>query len=149
VRPRRGEFDGIGYTIQLNAPALLAELTGIDVIADFRSRDVAAGGQGAPLVPAFHQAMFGLPGQTRALVNIGGIGNISVISDDRVEGFDTGPGNMLMDAWIHLHQGKDYDADGAWAASGKVHEDLLAAFLAEPYFSLPAPKSTGRDLFDL
>ncbi len=139
----------LGFTRQTNNPALLAELVGIDVIADFRSRDVAAGGQGAPLVPAFHQAMFGLKGQTRVLVNIGGISNISVISDERVDGFDTGPGNMLMDAWVHLHQGTDYDADGAWAAGGKVHQGLLAVFLAEPYFSLPAPKSTGRDLFDL
>jgi anhydro-N-acetylmuramic acid kinase len=137
----------LGFTRQTNNPALLAELTGIDVIADFRSRDVAAGGQGAPLVPAFHQALFGVPGQTRVVVNIGGISNISVISDERVDGFDTGPGNVLLDAWIKAHQGKDYDADGAWGATGTVNPALLAAFLAEPYFALPAPKSTGRDLF--
>ncbi|MFD2367527.1 anhydro-N-acetylmuramic acid kinase [Pseudoduganella sp. GCM10020061] len=138
----------LGFTRQTNNPALLAELTGIDVIADLRSRDVAAGGQGAPLVPAFHQAMFGKEGETRVLVNIGGIGNISVLrGDGRVSGYDTGPGNVLMDLWIGKHQGKDYDAGGAWAAGGTVDEDLLALMLQEPYFALPAPKSTGRDLF--
>ncbi|HEY1044411.1 MAG TPA: anhydro-N-acetylmuramic acid kinase [Telluria sp.] len=138
----------LGFTRQTNNPALLAELTGIDVVADLRSRDVAAGGQGAPLVPAFHQAMFGKPGETRVLVNIGGIGNISVLrGDGRVSGFDTGPGNVLMDLWIAQHQGKAYDAGGAWAATGTVDPDLLALMLEEPYFALPAPKSTGRDLF--
>ncbi|MES2318135.1 MAG: anhydro-N-acetylmuramic acid kinase [Pseudomonadota bacterium] len=140
----------LGYTRQTNNPALLAELTGIDVIADFRSRDVAAGGQGAPLVPAFHQAQFGKAGQTRVVVNIGGIGNISVLhADGRTGGFDTGPGNVLMDAWIGRHQGKEYDADGAWAAGGTIHAGLLQTFKAEPYFALPPPKSTGRDLFHL
>lgn len=138
----------LGFTRQTNNPALLAELSGIDVIADFRSRDIAAGGQGAPLVPAFHQARFGQPGRTRVVVNIGGIANISILhGDGRVGGFDTGPGNVLMDAWIARHQGKEYDAGGAWASSGRVHPGLLAALSAEPYFSLPAPKSTGRDLF--
>ncbi|MCE3603641.1 anhydro-N-acetylmuramic acid kinase [Massilia sp. P8910] len=138
----------LGYTRQLNHPALLAELTGIDVIADFRARDVAAGGQGAPLVPAFHQACFGQTGQTRVVVNIGGIANISVLhADGRVSGFDTGPGNVLMDHWIGLHQGKAYDADGAWAASGRSDPALLGILLDEPYFRLAAPKSTGRDLF--
>ncbi len=140
----------LGYTRQTNNPALLAELCGIDVIADFRSRDIAAGGQGAPLVPAFHQARFGVPGQTRVLVNIGGIANISVLrGDGSVTGFDTGPGNVLMDAWIGRHRGLDYDDNGAWAASGTVHQTLLAHLSAEPYFALPAPKSTGRDLFHL
>ena len=140
----------LGYTRQTNNPALLAELTGLDVIADFRSRDVAAGGQGAPLVPAFHQAQFGKAGQTRVVVNIGGIGNISVLhADGRTGGFDTGPGNVLMDAWIGRHQGKQYDAGGAWAAGGTIHAGLLQVFKAEPYFALPAPKSTGRDLFHL
>ncbi len=140
----------LGYTRQSNNPALLAELTGIDVIADFRSRDVAAGGQGAPLVPAFHQAQFGDAGRSRVVVNIGGIGNISVLhGDGRVGGFDTGPGNVLMDGWIGRHKGLEYDADGAWAASGKVDASLLKALLAEPYFALPAPKSTGRDLFHM
>ena len=138
----------LGYTRQTNNPALLAELCGIDVIADFRSRDIAAGGQGAPLVPAFHHALFAKPGQTRVVANIGGISNISVLhGDGSVIGFDTGPGNVLMDAWIARHLGKEYDADGAWAATGKEVPGLLAALLNEPYFSLPAPKSTGRDLF--
>ena len=138
----------LGFTRQLNNPALLAELSGIDVIADLRSRDVAAGGQGAPLVPAFHQALFNAPGQARVGANIGGISNISVLqADGMVTGFDTGPGNALMDGWILRHQGQPYDADGAWAASGKVIPALLAELLNEPYFALPAPKSTGRDLF--
>jgi anhydro-N-acetylmuramic acid kinase len=138
----------LGFTRQLNNPALLAELTGIDVIADLRSRDVAAGGQGAPLVPAFHQALFNAPGQTRVVANIGGISNISVLqADGTVTGYDSGPGNALMDGWILRHQGQPYDADGAWAATGKVIPALLAALLNEPYFALPAPKSTGRDLF--
>jgi anhydro-N-acetylmuramic acid kinase len=138
----------LGFTRQTNNPALLAELTGIDVIADFRSRDIAAAGQGAPLVPAFHDAAFGKPGVARAVVNIGGIGNISVLhGDGRVTGYDTGPGNVLIDLWIARHQGKEYDADGAWAASGTVDQGLLEVLLDEPYFRQPAPKSTGRDLF--
>ncbi|MYN15245.1 anhydro-N-acetylmuramic acid kinase [Rugamonas sp. FT107W] len=139
----------LGFTRQTNNPALLAELCGIDVVADFRSRDIAAGGQGAPLVPAFHQALFGNAGQTRVVANIGGISNISVLADGQVTGFDTGPGNVLMDAWIARHQGKEFDQDGAWAASGKEIPGLLANMLAEPYFALPAPKSTGRDLFHI
>jgi anhydro-N-acetylmuramic acid kinase len=140
----------LGFTRQTNNPALLAELTGIDVIADFRSRDIAAGGQGAPLVPAFHAAAFGTPGTTRVVVNIGGIGNISVLhADGRVTGYDTGPGNVLLDGWVKRHQGKEYDADGAWGASGSVAPDLLAHLLEEPYFHQPAPKSTGRDLFHM
>jgi len=140
----------LGFTRQTNNPALLAELCGIDVIADFRSRDVAAGGQGAPLVPAFHQALFGKAGQARVVANIGGISNISVLGGDgRVTGFDTGPGNVLMDGWIGRHQGKEYDVDGAWAASGKVLPELLTELLKAPYLALPAPKSTGRDLFHL
>jgi len=140
----------MGFTRQTNNPALLAELTGLDVIADFRSRDIAAGGQGAPLVPAFHAAAFGQPGTARVVVNIGGIGNISVLhADGRVTGFDTGPGNVLLDGWIGRHQGQEYDADGAWGASGQVHDGLLAALLEEAYFQQPAPKSTGRDLFHM
>ncbi|QNA98780.1 anhydro-N-acetylmuramic acid kinase [Massilia sp. Se16.2.3] len=142
-RPERG------FTRQTNNPSLLAELTGIDVIADFRSRDIAAGGQGAP-VPAFHAAAFGKPGTTRVVVNIGGIGNISMLhADGRVTGYDTGPGNVLLDGWIGRHQGKEYDASGARAASGKVDAALLAYLLQEPYFHQPAPKSTGRDLFHM
>jgi anhydro-N-acetylmuramic acid kinase len=138
----------LGFTRQVNNPALLAELTGQDVIADLRMRDIAAGGQGAPLVPAFHAAAFGTPGKTRVLVNIGGIGNISILhADGRVSGYDTGPGNVLMDLWIARHQGKAYDANGAWAASGKVDGALLTEMLKEPYFHQAAPKSTGRDLF--
>ncbi len=140
----------LGLTRQTINAALLAELTGIDVIADFRSRDVAAGGQGAPLVPAYHRAQFGQPGQTRVVVNIGGIGNISVLhAIGAVTGFDTGPGNVLIDGWIARHQRKDYDADGAWAATGKVDTALLATLLAEPYFAVTGPKSTGRDLFHM
>ena len=138
----------LGFTRQTNNPALLAELCGIDVIADFRSRDIAAGGQGAPLVPAFHHALFGQAGQTRVVANIGGIANISVLgADGAVIGFDTGPGNVLMDAWIARQQGKEYDEDGVWAAAGREIPALLNALLTEPYFAQPAPKSTGRDLF--
>ncbi|HEY5798944.1 MAG TPA: anhydro-N-acetylmuramic acid kinase, partial [Burkholderiaceae bacterium] len=140
----------LGFTRQTNNPALLAELSGIDVVADFRTRDVAAGGQGAPLVPAFHQALFGKAGSTRVLVNIGGIGNLSVLGPEgQTSGYDTGPGNVLMDGWIARHQSKAYDADGAWAATGNVRADVLAALLREPYFAMPAPKSTGRDLFHM
>ena len=142
----------LGYTRQTNHPALLAELTGIDVIADFRSRDIAAGGQGAPLVPAFHREVFGSEEASRVVVNIGGISNISVLeqgNDGRVSGFDTGPGNVLMDAWAARHLGQAYDADGAWAARGTIIPDLLDALLNEAFFALPPPKSTGRDLFHL
>lgn len=139
-----------GYTRQINNPALLAELTDISVIADFRSRDLAAGGQGAPLVPAFHHAMFGDASENRVVVNIGGISNISILPtqlDRAVIGFDTGPGNVLMDAWIAQHNGSRYDADGEWAKSGNVHEGLLNALVDEDFFALSPPKSTGRDLF--
>jgi anhydro-N-acetylmuramic acid kinase len=130
---------------------LLAELTGIDVVADFRSRDVAAGGQGAPLVPAFHQAVFGRLGETVLALNIGGIANLTVVGPNLagdVIGFDCGPGNALLDAWCQHHLDRAFDADGAWAASGQIDKDLLAELLDEPYFSLPIPKSTGRDLFN-
>ena len=138
-----------GFTIQLNNPALLAELTGIAVAADFRSRDVAAGGQGAPLAPAFHQAFFSTPGVTRIVLNIGGIANATLIdADGAIRGFDTGPGNLLMDHWCAQHQGQAYDAGGAWAAGGTVIPQLLDAMLREPFFAAPAPKSTGRDLFN-
>jgi anhydro-N-acetylmuramic acid kinase len=139
---------GSGYTLQLNNPALLAELTGIDVVADFRSRDVAAGGQGAPLAPLFHQAVFAKPGRTLGVLNLGGIANLSVLqADTRLLGFDCGPANALMDGWCSQHTGKPWDAQGAWAASGRVLPALLDSLLAEPYFNLPPPKSTGRDLF--
>ena len=151
VRHRPQSFGGTGYTLQLNNPALLAELTGIDVVADFRSRDVAAGGQGAPLVPAFHQAVFGRMGETVLALNVGGIANLTVLGPGLaldVIGFDCGPGNALLDAWCQRHLGQAFDTDGAWAASGSVNTDLLVALLAEPYFPLPIPKSTGRDLFN-
>ncbi|MEO8249123.1 MAG: anhydro-N-acetylmuramic acid kinase [Burkholderiales bacterium] len=148
VRHRPGEFDGTGYTLQLNQPALLAELTGIRVVCDFRSRDVAAGGQGAPLVPAFHREVFGRLGASMAVLNIGGIANLSVLAaNGKVTGFDCGPGNGLMDHWCQAHMGQAFDEDGSWAATGKVSRELLAQFLCERYFSLPPPKSTGRDLF--
>jgi anhydro-N-acetylmuramic acid kinase len=137
-----------GYTRQANNPALLAELTGIDVIADFRSRDIAAGGQGAPLVPAFHQALFSDAEHARVIANVGGIANISILKAGDVTGFDTGPGNVLMDLWIAQHRGEKYDADGAWAASGAVIPALLRTLCEEPFFTLPPPKSTGRDLFN-
>jgi anhydro-N-acetylmuramic acid kinase len=151
VRHRPQAFDGTGYTLQLNQPALLAELCGIDVVADFRSRDVAAGGQGAPLVPPFHQAFFGRPDTTQAVLNIGGISNITVLdpaSDTPVLGFDCGPGNALMDGWCHTHTGHAFDDAGQWAASGKIDTALLATLLREPFFAKPPPKSTGRDLFN-
>ncbi|MDY7577539.1 anhydro-N-acetylmuramic acid kinase [Herbaspirillum sp. RTI4] len=141
-----------GYTRQTNNPALLAELCGIDVIADFRSRDVAAGGQGAPLVPAFHRAVFGSQDAARVTVNIGGIANISILPAEaaaHTAGFDTGPGNVLMDGWILRHQGHAYDADGAWAGSGTVRQDVLKVLRQEDFFALPPPKSTGRDLFHM
>ncbi len=139
----------LGYTRQIINPALLAELTGIDVISDFRHRDIAAGGQGAPLVPAFHQAIFGSTTQTRVVANIGGISNISILRPDgKVTGYDTGPGNLLMDGWIHSQRDQRYDEGGQWAASGTVLPDLLATLMNEPYLALPAPKSTGRDLFN-
>lgn len=137
----------LGYTRQIQNSALLAELCGIDVIADFRSRDIAAGGQGAPLVPAFHQAMFASANETRVVVNIGGISNISILDPENVIGFDTGPGNVLLDTWIAQQRGLPYDAEGDWADSGTVHTELLQALLDEPFLALPPPKSTGRDLF--
>lgn len=149
VRHRPQEFDGTGYTLQLCQPALLAELTGIDVVADFRSRDVAAGGQGAPLAPFFHQAMFGRPGEAVGVLNIGGISNLTLLRPGgAMLGFDCGPGNCLMDAWCARHTRHAYDAHGAWAATGSVLPELLETMLAEPYFGKPPPKSTGRDLFN-
>lgn len=139
-----------GYTIQLNNAALLAELTRIHVVSDFRSRDIAAGGQGAPLVPAFHDKVLRHPTLHRAILNVGGIANLTDLAPGRAtSGFDSGPGNLLMDAWIARHQGKPYDKDGAWAASGKPLPALLQALLAESFFAAAPPKSTGRDLFNL
>jgi len=141
-----------GYTLQVNAPALLAELAGIDVVADLRSRDVAAGGQGAPLVPALHAALF--TGESvRAIVNIGGIANVTGlpgrVGQGTVIGFDCGPGNLLIDGWMQRHRGEPVDREGLWAAGGHTNAALLATLLADPYFALPPPKSTGRELFNL
>jgi len=137
-----------GYTLQINNPALLAELTDIDVIADFRSRDIAAGGQGAPLVPAYHRSVFGKKGQTRVVANIGGISNISILSaHGDTRGFDTGPGNVLMDAWILRHKSQTFDTNGDWARRGQINTALLAHLMDEPFFYKAPPKSTGRDLF--
>lgn len=139
-----------GYTLQSVDLALLAEHTGIDVVGDFRSRDIAAGGQGAPLVPAFHQALFAHPKEHRAILNIGGIANITILPPEQAAfGFDTGPGNMLMDAWVQQQWQQHYDENGQLAAQGTVLPTLLAALLAHPYFAQTPPKSTGRDLFSL
>jgi len=137
-----------GYTIQINNPALLAERVGIDVVADFRSRDVAALGQGAPLVPAFHQGFFGDAQRVLAVLNIGGISNLSVLRPGaELIGFDCGPGNLLLDAWCQQHLGQRFDRDGAWAASGQAVPALLARLYSDAFFSAPPPKSTGRDHF--
>lgn len=140
----------LGFTVQIGNAALLAELTGIAVVADFRSRDIAAGGQGAPLVPAFHQAAFSHPTIHRVIVNIGGISNLSDLPvGGPVSGFDCGPGNLLMDAWTHRHTGQTYDADGIWASTGKAIPDLLEAMMSHPFLALPPPRSTGRDSFHM
>ncbi|WPO46956.1 anhydro-N-acetylmuramic acid kinase [Pseudomonas sp. S1Bt23] len=139
-----------GFTVQIGNPALLTELTGITVVSDFRSRDVAAGGQGAPLVPAFHEALFDQSCGKRAVLNVGGFSNLSLIESDKpVAGFDCGPGNVLLDAWINALRGENYDRDGQWAASGQVEPLLLNALLSDPFFATQGPKSTGREVFNL
>jgi anhydro-N-acetylmuramic acid kinase len=165
VRHRPGPFDAshdrdslvdaCGYTVQLLNGALLAELTGVDVVCDFRSRDVAAGGQGAPLVPAVHQALFSRHDVDIAVLNLGGIANLSLLpallrqqAGEPVLGFDTGPASALMDLWCERHGQGRFDADGRWAAAGRVIPQLLVSMRAEPFFAQPAPKSTGRDTFD-
>lgn len=150
IRHQPAAFDGIGYTLQLQAPALLAELTGIDVIADFRSRDIAAGGQGAPLAPAFHAAVFADSVETTLVLNVGGFSNLTVLRPEHpILGFDCGPGNVLMDAWCTRHLGMPFDHDGQWAAQGQVVPALLQVALSDPYFAQRPPKSTGRDQFHL
>ena len=140
----------LGFTVQLNNPARLAELTSIDVVADFRSRDIAAGGQGAPLVPAFHDGIFRARDETRVVVNIGGIANITVLEKDKPAwGFDCGPGNCLMDAWIDKQLANRFDENGAWALQGQALARLSGQFLSEKYFGQAPPKSTGRDQFNL
>ena len=149
VRHRPQEFDGRGYTLQLMNGALLAELCGIDVVCDLRSRDVAAGGQGAPLVPALHAALFASAHEDVAVLNLGGIANLTLLSaSGPVRGFDCGPGNALMDLWCRRHLGRDFDDGGCWAASGRVDALLLQRLLAEPFLQRLPPKSTGRDLFN-
>jgi len=136
------------FTLQIGDPNIIAERLAIDVVADFRRRDLAAGGEGAPLMPAFHAAAFGVPGERSAVVNIGGIANVTQFAaDGAVTGFDTGPGNCLLDAWARRHLHQPFDAHGDWAAAGTVQPELLARLLSEPYFSRLAPKSTGRETF--
>ncbi|MEP6941396.1 MAG: anhydro-N-acetylmuramic acid kinase [Betaproteobacteria bacterium] len=140
----------LGYTLQLANPARLAERTGLTVVADFRSRDVAAGGQGAPLVPAFHAALFAMPDRHRVIANLGGIANVTDLPPRGVvRGFDTGPGNTLIDAWSERHTGERFDRDGAWAAGGAIIAPLIDALASAAYFDRAPPKSTGRDQFDL
>lgn len=149
IRHQAGPNNALAYTHQTLNPALLAELTGIAVIADFRSRDLAAGGHGAPLVPVFHAQQFASNKNT-AVLNLGGIANLTLLPQNgEVTGFDCGPGNMLMDAWITKHQGHAFDRDGAWATQGKVIDSLLERMLADPFFAKVPPKSTGRDYFHL
>ncbi|MDK9703790.1 MAG: anhydro-N-acetylmuramic acid kinase [Sulfuritalea sp.] len=139
-----------GYSVQINNPALLAELAGISVIADFRSRDIAAGGQGAPLVPAFHAAVFGSSERHRVILNIGGIANLTDLNPGKpVRGFDCGPGNLLLDAWIERHEGLRYDEGGNWAGQGRLLPGLLESLLGSPFFNATPPKSCGRDEFNL
>jgi len=139
-------------TLQIGDPNIISELTNITTVADFRRRDIAAQGQGAPLVPAFHQSIFHSSNEHRAILNIGGIANITALSRDPKEaitGFDTGPGNVLMDYWHYRHHSSRYDKDGAWAASGSINPELLEIMLNEPYFSAQPPKSTGREKFNM
>ncbi len=137
------------FTAQMGDPNIVAAQTGITTVADFRRRDIAHGGQGAPLAPAFHQYFFHSPDENRAVVNIGGFANVTLLpSSGKVLGFDTGPGNCLLDAQAQHYLHQPFDKDGAWAASGRVNQPLLNALLSHPYFSRPSPKSTGRDEFN-
>ncbi|HDZ49347.1 hypothetical protein LCGC14_0184540 [marine sediment metagenome] len=148
----KGHDGGPAYTLQLDNPSLLAELTSCTVVADFRRRDLAAGGQAAPLAPAFHQALFGRADAHQLVLNLGGFANLTWLSSqpsDPVIGFDTGPANVLLDGWFSLHQGGRFDQNGDWAASGKIDEELLTRLLSEPFFQQPPPRSTGRELFHL
>ncbi|WP_411833830.1 anhydro-N-acetylmuramic acid kinase [Pseudoxanthomonas mexicana] len=138
------------FTWQIGDGNVIAERTGIDTVADFRRRDVAAGGHGAPLMPAFHNALLRSPDEDRAVLNLGGIGNLTLLPrQGEVRGFDTGPANALLDAWCQRHTGRAFDQDGAFAARGRVDAGLLARLLDEPWFALPPPKSTGREQFHL
>ena len=151
IRHRPPRTDEPGFSWQIGDPHTIAEMTGICTVADFRRRDIAAGGQGAPLAPAFHQWAFSSIASDRIILNIGGMANISVLPAEcgAVHGFDTGPGNALLDAWIRRHRDAEYDHDGAWARGGRVDHVLLARLRAHPYFTAPPPKSTGREEFNL
>jgi anhydro-N-acetylmuramic acid kinase len=147
---RHRPFGDAPFTLQLGDPSVIAERLGTTVVADFRRRDVAAGGQGAPLMPAFHAAVLRHPEQDRAILNLGGIANLTLLPrSGPVRGFDTGPANGLLDAWCQRHTGQPFDHNGTFAAAGSVDDALLARLLAEPWLALPPPKSTGRDLFHL
>lgn len=138
------------FTMQIGDANIIAYQTGVTTVTDFRRRDMAAGGQGAPLVPAFHQAVFSSPLSDRLIINIGGMSNITALTRDKhVTGFDTGPGNILLDAWMNKHHQKDFDEHGEWASQGQSNSTLLNTLLQEPYFNMPPPKSTGRELFNL
>jgi len=140
------------FSLQIGDPNIIAENTGITTVADFRRRDIAAGGQGAPLVPAFHQAVFSHARENRVILNLGGIANITILAKDNADpviGFDTGPGNTLLDQWIYRQCNKSYDSQGAWAKSGKVLPEIVTRLKQDPYFSSPPPKSTGREYFSL
>lgn len=150
VTVRHSPESAIPFTLQLGDANRIAQITGITTVADFRRRDIAAGGQGAPLVPAFHQAVFANPDENRVALNIGGIANITVLPKNPelpVSGFDTGPGNTLLDYWAQQHLGQPVDKNGDWGATGHCHPQLLQQLLAEPYFSQTPPKSTGKELF--
>ena len=138
------------FTLQIGDPTLIATGTGITTVADFRRADLAVGGQGAPLAPIFHEWLFRKSGSGRTILNIGGIANITILADDRATtGFDTGPGNTLMDAWIRKHRNEAFDRNGEWAASGLVNTELLKRLLSDPFFSATPPKSTGFEQFNL
>lgn len=139
------------FTLQIGDPNTIAHMTGICTVADFRRRDMAAGGQGAPLAPLFHQDFFAIDAERRAILNLGGIANVSLLAhgDKVLTGFDTGPSNVLMDGWINLKKDQPFDAQGQWAREGRVSQALLAQLLSEPYLRQAAPKSTGRELFNM
>lgn len=147
--PSSPGLQGEAFTLQCADPHVIAEITGITTVADFRRRDIAAGGEGAPLVPAFHEAVFRPDQGSRAIVNIGGIANVSLITQEGVTGFDTGPGNTLLDHWVYRHRGERYDANGAWGAEGRVLPELLQRCMEHPYIQAAAPKSTGKEVFNL
>ena len=146
---RHGPRSNPSYTVQIGDPNRIAEVSGIDVVADFRRRDMAAGGEGAPLVPLFHAALFGTAAAPRAILNIGGIANVTLLGSPTLVGFDTGPGNALLDAWAQAQRNVPFDRDGAWASAGEALPALLAKLRADPYLSAPPPKSTGKEVYNL